>query len=258
MRPALAMLAALALSSAAPVAVEAATITQSFINISMGGGGVRLLLPAAGADGGFRDAGSAVLCDGSVRVGTQCGANEVIEGLVSFSVEGSIFPFIDGTVTFIDYGAPTSLGVTFSALIPAISGLADTELSGSFTAPQSRKSPPATVTGLFGTPFVSGGVFGDSQETALFVADSSLALSDSGPTTKTWDPTTGVFDCATVGVCAGVFVFMGFDGLGDGGAYQISGRFDIDPVAPIPLPAPVALLAAGLGLLGLTARRRRG
>lgn len=259
MRLSLAMLAAFAFLPSATYAVTAVTPTVPFVNVALGSGNIRLLLPAADQNGAFRDSRTVVLCDGSVREATQCGANELLEGSVSLSVVGSIFPEITGTVTFVDAGSPTSLGVTFSTLIPEIPGLADTELSGSFTVPQSRTSPPPTVTGLFGFPFVSGGVIGDAQQTVTSVPDSSIALSDSAPVNKTWDPITGTFDCASVGGCEVMFVTMGFNGLGGGTSYQISGRFDIDAatVPPIPLPAPVALLATGLGLLGLAARRRR-
>ena len=257
MRNALVLLTAIACLSTLPFSASASTIRSSFINIAMGDGSVRVLLPDPDPRGTFRGSVSAVLCDGSVREGTQCAAGQTIEGAVSLTFQGSIFPFIEGNVSFTDAGAPTGLSVTFSTLIPAISGLADTELSGSLTVPQTRTVPAPTLTGLFDLPFLSGGVFGDVFQTVTIVPDSTLALSNDGPVTRTWAPITGQFDCALVAGCQGIFLSMGFNGLGGGDTYQIGGRFDVDPAAPIPLPASVLLLGAGLGALGVTARRRR-
>lgn len=258
MRLTLAMLAAFAFLPSVSQAVPVGVPTVPYINVALGSGNIRLLLPAVDADGTFRDSRNVVLCDGSVREATACASDELLDGAVSLSVRGSIFPEVSGVVAFTDFGAPTSLAVTFGTPIPVIPGLAETELSGSFTVPQVRTSPPPAVTGLFGLPFVGGGVIGSVLQTVAFVPDDSITPSNSAPVTTTWDPIAGTFDCALVGGCESIYLTMGFNGLGDGTFYQIGGRFDVDAAVttPVPLPAPLALLAVGLGLMGLAGRRR--
>lgn len=243
--------AALGVFAAPVAAAPVATITVAL------GSATPVVLTADHDPDSGRFGGSFVLCDGSVRVGATACASPA-DSAVVIEMSGSIFPEITGTVSFFDAGAPTSLTVTFGALIPVIPGLADAELSGSFTVPQDRETPPRTVTALPGLPFVWGGVLLPGPVTVLEVGDDPLTLSNDGPVTLTWDPITGTVDCASGGGCESIFLSMGFVGLGGDTQYQIGGRFDIDaaPTAPVPLPAPLALLAAGLGLMGLAGRRR--
>jgi hypothetical protein len=255
------MLAALAAVALLPTASYAATVGQNnqpFVDVALGSAGIRLVLPAAGPDGQFRGSASLVLCDGSVRTGVACGVNELAGAFLSLSVRGSIFPEILGNVTFVDAGTPTALNVTFTTLIPTIPGAATTSIEGSFTVPSDRTGTPV-VSPLLSGSFVEGLAVGPSGSFRVDVADGSITPDPLLPTTESWGPFAGIADCAAIDGCVSMSLVMGLQGLGGGAQYEMSGRFDLNGVPPtvVPLPAPLALLAAGLGLL-LGAAVRRG
>jgi hypothetical protein len=258
MRLTLAALAAFSFLPTATHAVTAGLPAVPFVDVALGSANIRLLLPAAGNDGKFRGSTGVVLCDGSVREATACGANEGLDASVSLSVEGSIFPEIFGSVSFLDAGAHTSLTVTFGTLVPSIPGSASTIIEGSVTVPANRLGTPVT-SALASGQFVEGGatgVGGTAYPANLgFV---SITPDPLDPKTVSEGPFAGNFDCATIGGCDLIILGMGLNGQGGGAQYLLTGRFDLDAATPtpVPLPAPFALLAAGLGLLGAAARRR--
>jgi hypothetical protein len=258
MRLTFAALTAIAFLPTATFAITAGPPTVPYVDVALGSGNIRLLLPAADNDGKFGGRAFVVQCDGSVREATACGANEQLDASVSLSVEGSIFPEISGSITFVDAGSATSLIASFGVLIPSIPGAASTILEGSVTVPANR-SGTAVTSALPSGQFIEGGATGPGG--TAYPANLglvSIVPDPLDPKTVSGGPVAGTFDCATIGGCELMVLAMAVNGQGGGAQYLLSGRFDLDAATPtpVPLPAPLALLAAGLALLGVAARRR--
>lgn len=241
-------------AQAASAAVVSAVPT---VNVRLGEASIEILLPPPDAQGSFRGSFSLVLCDGSVREATACAANEVLDALVSVSALGSIFPFIDGVVSFTDFGTPTVLSVTFSTVIPEIVADATTALIGSVTVPADRSGNPVAPSSPGG--FIEGYAFGPGgQAVVLALGDTPITPDPLQSKTVDLGPIAGVFDCTSLDGCTVIALAMGLNGLGGGTSYSLAGKFDMDAgPAPIPLPASVAGLAGALVALGFAAHRRR-
>lgn len=243
-------LSALAAPSGALAAVVGIPAANPSVLVQLGQSSLRLSA-AIDNDGLISGNFSLVSCDGSVREAISCDGSVIPDATLEIGLTGSIFPFIDGSISFTDSGAPTPLFVTFSTLIPAIDGLADTELSGSVTAPAGRITP--VVTSLPGGSFIEGAVGGPGGlAVAADVGDGSIDRDDSAPVTETYGPLTGLFNCVTLGGCNLLVLSLGIAGAGGGETYALNGRFDLDASvsAQVPVPAPAALLLTALGALG--------
>jgi hypothetical protein len=208
--------------------------------------------------GRFRGGLSFLACDGSVLpAGAQLCDGSVLPNDMSLTVLGSVFPFVDLTVSVVDNGLPTLfVASVFVPLGAPIAGLGDWSLEGTLTVPgrprvQGTVSPGGTPSGRFiegllngGVPLASLGALPVAQDVGLVVA--------------AFGPSAGTTDCgAIIGGCTGMTLVVGFTGLGDGQSTTINARFNLDPATPIPLPAALPLLAAGLGLLGVIGRRSK-
>ena len=244
---------------AALLATPASAIALLLPAVQAGIGGVDLPLGTIEVqnDGSFRGGFPAVACDGSaLPSGAQLCDGSVLPNEMSVTVSGSIFPFIDMTVSVVDNGAPTLFVVSvFLPLDPGITGMADWSLEGTLTVPgkprlQGVVSPGGTPSGHFVEAQLNGGVPLASLG-ALSVAQGT------GDVVAGFGPSSGMTDCGAIGGCSGMTLWLGFTGLGDGQSMAINGRFNLDPATPIPLPAALPLLAAGLGLLGVMGRRSR-
>jgi hypothetical protein len=205
-------------------------------------------------DGGFGARFDGERCDG----GAIPGANGLCEGGVAFNTlsltaSGSVFPFADLSMTVVDNGDPSVFTALLSITTSPIAGLADWTLTGEVTVPASQNIageviPAGTTSGLFLDAFVNGGFF----------AGLGAGPVTQGPQAKTvpFGPIGGVFDCAPLGDCSSMALLIGFKGLGGGQTTTFSGRFDLNPATPIPLPAAAPMLLGGLGALALAGRRR--
>lgn len=243
-------------AAAATAGVPSAGLASSIL-VQLGQSSLRLPVAVDG-DGLLRGAFSLISCDGSVREGIACDGSVMPDAALVVGVSGSIFPFLDGVVSFTDFGAPSPLSLSFSALIPQIDGLADTVLSGSVTVPAGRVSP--VVTALAGGAFIESALGGPGGfATAATVGDGAITRDADNGATETYGPIIGQFDCAALGGCTTIALVMGVQGTGDGDTYQLAGRFDVDAApAVVPLPASAALLLGGLAALGALGRRRAG
>lgn len=250
-----------ALGLAPVVAGEASATAVGAVptaSISFGSLGIDVPLSPVDSKGGFTGRNSVVLCDGSVRVGSACAQGEEIDALVSFVVEGSIYPFIEGVISSFDAGSATSMTASFSSLIPDIAGASITSISGSVTVPADRTLEPvetalddAFVEGIVGGP---GGMMEPAN-----VEVKTITPDETQVRTVTFAPIGGTFDCAVVNGCTLIAVAMGVKGHGGGTSYVLSGRFDLDAVTttPVPLPASLPLLVGAFAALGVAAGRRR-
>jgi hypothetical protein len=240
------------------LATPASAIALLLPAVQAGIGGVDLPLGTLEVqnDGSFRGSFSAQACDGSVRPpeGRLCDGS-VLPNDLSLTVLGSVFPFIDLTVSVVDNGLPTLfVASVFVPLGAPIAGPADWSLEGTLTMPGNQRVqgtvlPGGTPSGDFIEALLNGGVSLASLG-SLPVAQGMAAV------VAGFGPSSGMTDCGAIGGCSGMMLVMGFTGLGDGQSTTINGRFNLDPVTPVPLPAAFPLLAAGLGLLGLVRRKR--
>lgn len=264
--------AALSIVAAAPVeAAPVALLTMPYTMGSlsqalqfMGDGSVRVcdgsvricdgsVIPtpvaAVAADGSVRlRTQIALLGDGSVRLGDGSVIPADQDGIALTSLTFSPNPFITGTVSVVDAGSPTPFIITFGGSLSLGATDFSYALSGSATltdaAGDGVSMGAVNLLGLSTKGLVAGGVDGGG------VATIGSTLTGNGTTPLT--PTSGTGSCVA---CAVKFLALGFEGSGGGDTYALSGRFDIEVATPVPAPAPLALLASGLVLLGLARRR---
>jgi hypothetical protein len=218
---------------------------------------------AIGDDGLFRGGvtlnasdGRIVSCDGSVipsGVLTACDGSVIPgDGSVKISASGSINPFLDFAVSFLDAGDPTDISVLFGAPIAPIPGLASTALQGYLDIPGAQDRLGSVETILPSGKFIEGSVNG---ALALAVGEGPIAQTGAARAIP-FGPVAGGLDCAAyAGGCTFITAAYGLTGLGGGQQLAFGGRFDVDAATPVPLPAPVLLLAAALGGLSLLRRR---
>lgn len=235
------MVAGLGLACAGAPVLAAAAIAPLQLNWVLGDGSVRPIDLRFVPDGPvvhFSTGEVFLFGDGSVR--TACDDN-ACDG--SVRIEGTVKtdPFIHYSVGITDIGAPTQFTFSFGA--PSIGGPYNTavnQLSAAFQAP-----------------------LGGLTSWAGFAADFPSLADDP-------DLTLGPADCATPSGCAalgsvsktGSFPSgaMGtrftFTGSGNNALYELSGGIDLFNARVVDEPAPLALLAGALALLGGLRRRR--
>jgi hypothetical protein len=194
-------------------------------------------------DGSVIPSGVLEACDGSVLPG---------DGSVKVVASGSVNPFLAFDVTFLDAGDPTALSILFGTPIAPIPGLASTALEGYLDIPGAPDGLGEVKTVLPSGKFLEGSVNGAP---ALALGDGPIAQTVAAQSIL-FGLLAGGFDCAAyAGGCTFISAAYGVTGLGGGQQLTFGGRFDVDAVTPVPLPAPALLLAAALGGLSLLRRR---
>ncbi len=172
--------------------------------------------------------------------------------LQTLTVVADSDPYIDGAALFTDAGAPTTFLVTFAIPLIVSPGDLDYTLDGKVDGKrEARQFTKYTLNSNAGHFF---GLLGDSVPpdiVAVTAVSESLPAdaSEADIVAPTVNGTTNCLTCDLFGLA------MGFSGGGQGSMYAISGRFDVIEANSVPEPGTVALI--GLGLAGLSFRRRR-
>ena len=177
-------------------------------------------------DGGF-DFSSELLVfgDGSVRV---AGA---------FKSD----PFIDFSVTVIDFGAPSSF--TFQFLTPTVGGPFNTAVNQLDASQVSAAATNLLLKAGYGTDGPSS-----ADDPDLEISASSCAPPGCGPFDRS---KSGSFPSGSMTST------FSFTGAGGDSTYAFTGRFELSNERRLPEPAGLVLTVMGLALLGV-ARRPRG
>lgn len=171
---------------------------------------------------------------------------------VEFSLSGKVDPLIEGTVSFVDSGAPTTLLVTFAAVMTGITSAFTWTLGGSVTAPTVGEPIVGALPGDF---YFGGQINGVTVGTL-----GSGGLAANGATTV-FPSTSGSSDCLVidpVNGCSLQILAMGVSGPGKGGNVLLSGTFSTEAIAPVPLPAGAGFLMGALAALAMLRRRSIG
>lgn len=171
---------------------------------------------------------------------------------VEFSLSGKIDPLIEGNVSFVDSGAPTTLLVTIGALMTGIPNAFTWMLGGSVTAPIVGEPIAGALPGDF---YFGGQINGVTLGTL-----GSGELVANGASTV-FPSTSGSSNCLAidpVNGCSLQILAMSVRGPGKGGNVVLSGSFSTEAVAAVPLPAGAGFLMGALAALALLRRRSIG
>ncbi len=191
--------------------------------------------------------------DGQVR--GNLGATEANpDGELGFALEvsGEVFPKISFTGQFSDYGAPSTFAITVTLPFPAIPGSIDYAVFGEIENAEGNGTPVSIIPGqnaFFGF-FVNGDPL---TSLGIIPVPGGVTVSASG---------SGSIECAFApgGACTQMSTLFIGKGPGDGQFFRVASTYDLDTgvtLPPVPLPASLGLLLAGLGGLAVAARRTR-
>lgn len=209
-----------------------------------GDGSVRLLTPLV------------MLGDGSVRLGDGSVVPATDNGLLLPAVSFVPFPMISATVGVIDNGEATSFLITFGTVMNLAGPGYTYSLSGGGTLTDATGN---------GVAIGAGTAFG---ETAVLFGQVDGALAASTGSSASFPPPASggippfvypytAADVSGAGSCASCDILslsFAFTASGGGDQLDLFATFDVNPVE-VPAPAPLGLLAAGLGMLGLVRLR---